>query len=561
MPERLKWEDREEALAVLRRYLTVAQIRKVLDRDVERLVARTEYSGGLYKSYLADEELAAFLIDLWGVELLKERSLRQELVSQLSDERLAALAGWQGEKVPKSRGACIKRIVERVWKPGRTWPRYFAGFLGFPKVFAGFAGGPELPPVEEVEPRVILPELHEYQKELVNQVYTLLAAPPAKNRAILSLPTGAGKTRTAVEALLTAWNQEGQSRAYILWVAQSDELCEQAVEAFREVWVECGGEGSRTLLHIYRYWGSRNMLPDVFGDGVVVASIQKLTEGSPENLAHIADDAFAVVVDEAHHATASSYQMLLRTLGMRSEDDIHASTPLLGLTATPYRGNSDENRKLAALFSYQRLIPRSLGEKPVPVLRQMGILAATQHKALVTKSTFDLDEGERRRFEQFQQLPESFLRRVGQDQKRNQLLLQTLLDLPENWPVLFFGCSLEHASAFAVLLRRNGRNAALVTGETRKAMRRHTIEEFRHGHVQFLCNYGVLTTGFDAPKIRAIVIARPTTSVVMYEQMIGRGMRGPRNGGTDECLVIDLVDNIRRFQGQMAYGRFEEYWQ
>ena len=109
-------------------------------------------------------------------------------------------------------------------------------------------------------------------------------------------------------------------------------------------------------------------------------------------------------------------------------------------------------------------------------------------------------------------------------------------------------------------MRRRGRNAAFISGETRRATRRYLIEQFRSGQVQILCNYGVLTTGFDAPKIRAIVIARPTTSVVLYEQMIGRGMRGPANGGTVECLVIDLADNITRFQGQMAYKRMEDYW-
>lgn len=94
---------------------------------------------------------------------------------------------------------------------------------------------------------------------------------------------------------------------------------------------------------------------------------------------------------------------------------------------------------------------------------------------------------------------------------------------------------------------------------TRRATRRYLIEEFRQGRIQILCNYGVLTTGFDAPQIRAIVIARPTTSVVLYEQMIGRGMRGPLNGGTDQCLIIDLADHLS-FQGQMAYKRMEEVW-
>ena len=134
------------------------------------------------------------------------------------------------------------------------------------------------------------------------------------------------------------------------------------------------------------------------------------------------------------------------------------------------------------------------------------------------------------------------------------------MDLPAPWPVLCFACSVDHARALAVLLRRNGRSAEVVTGETRRSTRRQLIEAFRAGHVQVLCNYGVLTTGFDAPKIRAVVIARPTTSVVLYEQMIGRGVRGPNNGGTEECLVIDLEDNIKQFQGQMAYARMREFW-
>lgn len=566
MPEWLTQTDREEAITVLKRYLAPAQMRKVVDHDIERIVARTENAGGLYRVHIADDDLAHFLIDLLGTELLKERNLRRELVSKLSDEDLATLVSWREDAPPRGRTSCINRIVERTWKPGRPWPRYFASLLGFPKVFAGFAGSPEGPAVEEVEPHILLPDLHAYQKDLVSQIHEMLVAPCGKNRAILSLPTGAGKTRTAVEALLTAWNRDEQTSPYILWVAQSDELCEQAAEAFREVWVERGGKGVRKLLHIFRYWGNRNTLPDVFGDGVVIASIQKLNEAlqaeqGREEFARIAEDTFAVVIDEAHHAVAQSYLTLLGAFGMKSERDSNAKTPLLGLTATPYRGNSlEENRRLANLFSHQRLIANSLGDDPLRTLREMGILSSIHHHILETKRTFVLEEDEARRFRKFERLPESFLKRVGLDHHRNSLLLRTLLELPEDWPVLFFGCSLEHAGAFTALLRRNGHSAALITGETHKATRRHMIEEFREGHVQFLCNYGVLTTGFDAPKIRAIVIARPTTSVVMYEQMIGRGMRGPLNGGTEECLVIDLVDNIQRFEGQMAYRRFEEYW-
>ncbi len=82
-------------------------------------------------------------------------------------------------------------------------------------------------------------------------------------------------------------------------------------------------------------------------------------------------------------------------------------------------------------------------------------------------------------------------------------------------------------------------------GSTRPAMRRSLIERFRRGELSVLCNYGVLTTGFDAPKVRCVVVARPTASPILYEQMVGRGMRGPEFGGTERCLVIDVNDNIQ----------------
>ncbi len=568
MPDWLTQADREEAIHVLKQNLTVAQMRTVVDRDVESLVVRTENAGGLYRSRIADNDLPGFLIDLKGTDLLNDRALREQLVKNLPEDQIAALASWGGDKPARGKGDRIDQIVGRRWVAGKRWPRYFASFLGFPKIFAGLVGSPEGPAVEEVEPHIPLPELHDYQADLLLRIQQVLKSPSAeKNRAILSLPTGAGKTRTAVEALLTWWDGDEMIKPYILWIAQSDELCEQAVEAFREIWVDRGGKGPRKILRIFRFWGSHRALPDVFADGVIVASIQKLnetiqTDEGRGELARIAEDIAVIVVDEAHHAVAPSYNAVLETLGILSGRGARSMTPLLGLTATPYRGViEEENRRLAHRFHSQLLVPGNLGDDPLFTLRERGVLSFIDHQVLQTGRTFRLDDEEVQRFQQMGQLPDSFLRKVGRDPQRNALLLQKLLEMPTDWPILCFGCSLEHARALAVLLRRSGRNAAFISGETRRATRRYLIEQFRSGQIQILCNYGVLTTGFDAPKIRAIVIARPTTSVVLYEQMIGRGMRGPANGGTEKCLVIDLADNITRFQGQMAYKRMEEYWE
>jgi DNA repair protein RadD len=566
MAEWLSPTDRDEAVYVLQKRLSAKQMRAVIDRDVERLVVTAERVKGLYASRLEDAHLAGFLVDLSGVDLLQNRDLRLVLTKNLSAEQIKALATWNGYEAQRGKNQQAEQVASRRWVPGKQWPRHFASVLGFPKIFAGIVGSPQSPATEDIEPHVPLPQLHDYQQELLCKVQDVLSAPPGDNRAMLSLPTGAGKTRVVVEALLTWWDLNEHVNPCLIWIAQSDELCEQAVEAFRQVWIDRGGKGCRQTMRLFRYWGGYSALPESYSSGVVVASVQKLyelqrSEDGVDELARLTEDTAAIVVDESHHITAPSYTAVLKAFGIIFRRSRRSPIPLIGLSATPYRGSIDEeNRRLANRFYARLLTPSHLDDDPIGILRQRGVLSQVEHHILETQRDFTLTDNELERLEEMGRLPASFLKKVGEDADRNALLLKTLLDLPSDWPLLFFGCSVEHASAMAVLLRRSGRSAAVVTGNTRRATRRHMIEDFRAGRLQVLCNYGVLTTGFDAPKIRAVIIARPTTSVVLYEQMIGRGMRGPLNGGTEECLVIDLQDNIARFKGQMAYQRMLEVW-
>ncbi|MDT0550866.1 hypothetical protein, partial [Streptomyces lonegramiae] len=70
----------------------------------------------------------------------------------------------------------------------------------------------------------------------------------------------------------------------------------------------------------------------------------------------------------------------------------------------------------------------------------------------------------------------------------------------------------------------------------------------------------VLTQGFDAPATRAVVVARPTYSPNVYQQMIGRGLRGPGNGGKETCLILDVRDNITNYGKALAFTQFEHLW-
>jgi len=130
------------------------------------------------------------------------------------------------------------------------------------------------------------------------------------------------------------------------------------------------------------------------------------------------------------------------------------------------------------------------------------------------------------------------------------------------YETIIFACSVDHAKLLSALFNKAGRNSAYISSGIKKGTRYKMIKEFREGKIKILCNYAVLTTGFDAPKIDALFITRPTSSPVLYEQMVGRGMRGSRVGGKEVCLIYDVKDNITDFDGQLlSYARYIDLWQ
>lgn len=574
-------EDHTLAVSILQRRLEPTAIRRVLNalqatgrnrKSVEWMVVeaeRSETAGGRLHTKLPEIDLAPLLVDLTGPDLLQCHELRLELARQCSPDELDTLHEYPGARLGRGGTESQARaIAGRRWSPGRSWASHFARTLGFPIVFAGLAGDPGEAASMLVEPFVPLPPLQDFQQELLARMVDVLDAEPGRNRAILTLPTGAGKTRTAVESLV-CWRLASTGRRAILWIAQSEELCEQAVQAFREVWIDQGHRPTaiREPVTVSRLWGGGRAAPAVAD--VVVASIQKLhaiisenEEGDEdrERLSEMAEQVGVVIVDEAHRMLAPSYSAVFAAL--RIDLGRTSRVPIIGLTATPYRSDDAETRRLVRRFHGILLRPTNLGDDPIAELRRRGVLSRPVHNVLAVAApavSVDDDPRFQEHFQQFNDFHPELLRRLGQDSGRNKQILRILSELPAEWPTLLFACSIDHARAMAVLLRRRGRLAAVVSGETRAATRRFLVEEFREGRVSVLCNYGVLTTGFDAPRVRALVIARPTASVVLYEQMIGRGMRGPIFGGTDECLVIDLADNIR-FGGQLAFSRYAEYW-
>lgn len=564
-------ETRAVALRRLKGLLTPADIRKLLPEELEKMVAGTENRDRVMKTRLGDDELYQLLLDHHDIELLRAREVRKAILERLPESTLSELLQFKPEDRASSRRNAIDKILRRNWHSGKRWPRAFVRMVGLPDLLAGSSEDEGLPTTELLPPYVDLPKLHDFQHDLGDRLLALLKQRRSGPRGILSLPTGAGKTRTIMESLVRLLREDPFPPPVTLWIAQSEELCEQAIQSIREVWTSqtvraaishCPDRRDR-VLHVHRLWGRHEL--EIPGEPCfLVAGIQKLSslvDRSPETIQTMLAQVEVLVIDEAHHAIMPSYSQLFRALGLERKT---GEIAVFGLTATPYRTNERETLRLRGRFHGQLItpLPADEWENPVKVLRERKILARSDVQQLATGTTIRLvSNKERLYFESFRDLPDSALRRVGADRNRNRKTLDRLLEIEHGKPVLFFACSVSQASAIAVLLRRAGRAASTITGETPPANRRRWIQDFKDGKIQFLCNYGVLTTGFDAPRVEVVVVARPTSSVLLYEQMVGRGMRGPLNGGTETCTVIDLVDNFQAHGELMSYGRYRQMWQ
>lgn len=431
--------------------------------------------------------------------------------------------------------------------------RRFAALLGFPPEFGGRASGRRAPEVLVPGP-VRLGPLHDYQRSIVADMTRLLASGDRRRRAIVSLPTGAGKTRVAVEAVIASIRSS--SRGPVLWVAQSDELCEQAVQCFRQVWSAHGSEDE--TLKISRLWGGNSAEVSLYTSGphVVVATIQTLSSRMDRRSLAWLSSPGIVVIDEAHHAISPTYTGVLSWIESAGGVD---PCPVIGLTATPFKGFDDaETARLARRFD-QRLLPNAEEQPHLHTrLQEQGILARVDHEILDPPGSFDFSPEEIREIEMFggQHFPETAARRLSEDRRRNEHIVERVLASPATERILLFAGSPDHARLLAALLTLQGRSAAAVVSETGGGARQHFIAEFKAGRIPVLTNYGVLTTGFDAPKVDTLLIARPTFSPVLYQQMIGRGLRGPENGGKPRCRLITVRDNLSRFGERLAFHHF-----
>jgi DNA repair protein RadD len=397
--------------------------------------------------------------------------------------------------------------------------------------------------------------LYPYQDAIVRKVNELIIT-SEECRCLIHLPTGAGKTRTAMN--IVCEHIRKNPKALVLWLADTAELCAQAAIEFSKAWMSLGSRDAK----LYSYYSDSNISLGGIDRGFIVASLQKLHATRNSDLKilydHLRSHVTLVVFDEAHKAIAPTYkQTVIDMLG----DDNKAF--LLGLSATPGRNlekDNEENRKLAVFFGEKKVTMKVAGfASPIKYLVEEGYLA---------KANFNMINyhGQKVvRVDQFenQSISAQIREALSEDEQRNIALINVIKDEhSKGSSIIVFSCSVEHSRALASMLAFEGIKAySLDSNADNSESRRYKVAKYSSGKVKVLINYNILTAGFDAPITNVAIIARPTDSLVQYSQMAGRAMRGTKSGGHKECRIYTVRDDIPAFTSVLnAFSHWDQMW-
>lgn len=399
--------------------------------------------------------------------------------------------------------------------------------------------------------------LFPHQQRAVFSAYDALGQ--GKRRVVLHMPTGAGKTRMAMHVVCRYLLR--REATLIIWLANSEELCEQAAEEFSIAWEYLGNRS----LNLHRFWGARTLDIATLKDGLVVAGFPKLyglARGEPTKVAALGDRASLLVVDEAHQSIAPTYELIIQGLAARQ-----FGMPVLGLTATPGRtwNDPEADLKLAEFFDHSKVTLDVPGYKdPVDFLVKQGFLASPVFRRLDHIPT-TLSASDFKQLESDLDVPAAILKKLAADGVRTVKIIREIERLTAGHRrIIVFATTVDHAHLLSGVLNARDISSRCVTAITGDVRRSQDINWFKEKSVEHrvIVNFGVLTTGFDAPMTSATLIARPTKSLVLYSQMVGRAIRGPKAGGNENAEIVTVVDTTLAGFGDLAsaFTNWEDVW-
>ncbi|CAO3617739.1 unnamed protein product [Cunninghamella echinulata] len=410
-------------------------------------------------------------------------------------------------------------------------------------------------PIAE-SPQIVL---RDYQQQCISECLHKLKE--GERKQVVSLPVGSGKT-VIMANLIPSIPNPTEKATKTLILAHRTELLEQAQKQ-----IERYNPSLRVAIE-----QSRRKV-DIENTDVIVASIQTLGRAGSNRISKLDPDLFkAIIIDEAHHAAASSYTRILDYFDVDHPD---SKLFIWGCSATVRRHDglslSNVFKSIAYHLDFLEMVERGwlcplkittvetkINISNVGIQNQdfkLGELAEAvntpERNDIVVRSwlkyTQAIDNHNNiENTEDDNPVYENEDNEEGGKEKENPAINGQMINttVKQRNATLVFAVDIAHTIDLCNHFRQYGYHAEYITSNTPTMTRYDILQRFRNGEFPILVNCGILTEGTDIPIIDCILMARPTRSSVLFQQMFGRGMR--LSPGKNDCLMIDFVDNFKR---------------
>jgi DNA repair protein RadD len=360
---------------------------------------------------------------------------------------------------------------------------------------------------------------HTYQNLIKLELIERIKNNSGKFSSLVVMPTGSGKTRTALEFVIDFIRE--RKKANIIWVVDSPELAEQALQTFKSLWVL---RGDRELT-INRCYNKFNPIVDFQKNiNIIFCAFDKLMSEKKKksNLFNgIQHNTQLLLIDEAHYSLAEKYDEILSSIKRNSVDNI-----TIGLTATPLRPDDTEMYGLKNYFD-NRVIDFK-DENGIIIKNPLEYLQQKLYLAQIEVEYFKLP------IDEIDEYSAEFNTKV---------INRIIKSVEENKQIIVFAMSKDHAISIDILLKNNKIKSQCIVGETLTQERQLFFNNFKSKKINVLVNFDILSTGIDLPKVDELFLLRKFGQITTAMQVLGRALRGKLNGGNEKNKVISVINN------------------
>lgn len=366
--------------------------------------------------------------------------------------------------------------------------------------------------------------LRDYQSDGKAKIYKMWT----QMRSIMyQMPTGTGKTKLFVSIArdLFDWGAAHKKSVKILFLAHRIELIDQI------------SENLGVKYHLaHGLIASQNREQKFYG--LQVGSVQTLVR----RLDKWEDKEFDfVIIDEAHHVKADSYKKILKSF---------PKAKVLGVTATPYRMSHDSFRP-----EFDELIT----SMPVSKFIKLKWLCDYEYYSIRPESKIQIDINSISRFAlDGDYLDEASAAVMDKDEIRANIV-STYERYAKGKKGIVYTITKAHNQHVCEQYVQRGYRAVAIDDKTPAATRKQYVEDFKKGKIDIICNVNIFSEGFDCPDLEFIQLARPTKSLSMYLQQVGRGLRPAP--GKEMLIILDNVGLYNRFGFPSARRQWRKHFE